>query len=417
MSDLKFNYGSLAEKYRPVNWNDIIGVNRQYIENLKYFISNDISIPGILIVGPSGSGKTTLAQLIGRTINCYNRKKGSAEPCGYCDVCLGLSTTNNHEITIERAADKEILERLINISSCPPYIVSSSSNGEKIINDNQRNIIIINEIQQLSGKALQEALRVLEPEPFKKIHTTWILTSMNIDSLGGEVSEALKRRCHTYKLGFHSDVEIKKRFNQIFPNMDKLALEGFSKLNNRTMGEAWSNFNLIHPRYNIENITEEVVYEVLGGGCTPKSRVELYNLLYKKDNDFIKLINLWRSNGLDNRSLNSFILGDIARYSIYINDDKEQDEILKLMGDIYSCYDNNLPIEYALLSNSNKLIFGVLGKCNKTDKNSNVKENRNKLNIETNINNSKFIEEEKKDKEENVDIENKLDKLISEIFP
>lgn len=404
MSNVQLNYGSLAEKYRPIKWTDIIGVNKQYIDNLKYFISNEIPIPGILIIGPSGSGKTTLAQLVGRTINCYNRKKGSAEPCGHCEVCLGLSTINNHEITIERAADKEVLERLINISSCPPYIVTTSSNGDTIINDNQRNIIIINEIQQLSGKALQEALRVLEPEPFKTIHTTWILTSMNIDSLGGEVSEALKRRCHTYKLGFHSNDEIERRFNQIFPQMDKSALKGFSKLNNRTMGEAWSNFNLIHPRYKIEEITEDIVYEVLGGGCTPKSRIELYNLLYKKDKSYIDLINQWRSNGLDNKSLNSFILSDISRYSIYINNDKEQEELLSLMKDIYSCYDNNLPIEYALISNCNKLIFGALGKCNNIDKNLNVEKNREDINIDYQKKEVNKEEEKEENKKESLEI-------------
>lgn len=374
----KFDYGSLAEKYRPLHWSGLVGVNPQYIENLKYFIKKDLPLPSILIIGPSGSGKTTLARIIGRTINCLNRKPGTADPCGRCRVCLGLSTANNTEITIERASDKERVEELISRSNSAPYIIRGD-NGEEVVNDEQRVVYILNEIQNLSYVTLQSLLNVLERQPHETKRCVWILTTMNL-SLGNQVPQAIDRRSLTYQLGYHSKEEIKRRLSNIFPQMRPEAIEAFSSLNNKTIGHAWSNFNLIYPRVDIEDITEEIIYETLGGGCTPKRRIELYKSLYTKNSNTLDIIESWRSKGLSDEDLTNFILKDLAIYSLYINSDEEANNLIQISRDICNCFTESIPIEYALLPNSHNDVFGVLGKCKETDKYSNsIKSNNESI--------------------------------------
>lgn len=362
-----FIYVSLSEKYRPNTWSDLIGINPQYIENIRFNIENNEPVKFILIYGPPGTGKTTLAQIIASSTNCLNREKGSSEPCGYCDVCLGISEDNITSITIGKASDKLILETLISKSQSPPMILENEK-GE-IINKEQRVINIINEVQKLSGNAIQQLLEAFEPPPHRNFNSLWILTTMDLESIGSITAEALRRRAQDYELGFHSSKEIKKRMISIFPQMDIKAIDAFSSLTNKTMGEAWSKFNLIHPRITIEDITEDIIYEVLGGGCTPSERIKLYACLYKKSTESRHLIETWKSKGLKEETLTNFILEDLSIYTLYIKDDKEQKEVLSLTRDIYSCIQEGISIEVALIANSNKNVFKVLGKCNKEDKN------------------------------------------------
>lgn len=69
---------NLTEKYRPKEWDKIIGQEHiipQIREMCKKHVENQSKMPNLLFTGPAGTGKTTLAHLIGKTIFGDNYKK------------------------------------------------------------------------------------------------------------------------------------------------------------------------------------------------------------------------------------------------------------------------------------------------------------------------------------------------------
>jgi len=57
----------LTEKYRPKNWDELVGQD-EIIKSIREALKNPIGIPHFLFVGPAGVGKTTTAYLIAREL-------------------------------------------------------------------------------------------------------------------------------------------------------------------------------------------------------------------------------------------------------------------------------------------------------------------------------------------------------------
>ena len=78
-------YQALYRKYRPKNFNDVVG-QKYVIETLKKSIQNKKISHAYMFFGPRGIGKTTIAKILSRAVNCENPIEGN--PCEKCDSCL-----------------------------------------------------------------------------------------------------------------------------------------------------------------------------------------------------------------------------------------------------------------------------------------------------------------------------------------
>ncbi|HEC1786864.1 TPA: DNA polymerase III subunit gamma/tau, partial [Campylobacter lari] len=86
---------ALAVKYRPKNFNELVGQNT-VSTSLKYALENNRLAHAYLFSGLRGSGKTSSARIFSRALVCENGP--SANPCGECSQCLSSLNGSNIDI-------------------------------------------------------------------------------------------------------------------------------------------------------------------------------------------------------------------------------------------------------------------------------------------------------------------------------
>ena len=69
------HYLALYRKYRPTNFNEVVGQDKVITVIKNEIINNRIS-HAYLFSGPRGTGKTTTAKIIAKLVNCTNPVNG-----------------------------------------------------------------------------------------------------------------------------------------------------------------------------------------------------------------------------------------------------------------------------------------------------------------------------------------------------
>lgn len=159
---------------RPHTFGEMYGCDgvKTYFYNLaKRRDVNDVKAkspyPGaILLQGIFGGGKTTAAKIIAQMISCEH-PKANGDPCCECPSCKAIinETFDRDCIQIDggQTGKDEIIDTVTNFISKPAY------------RGNLQKVVIMEEIQELSTKAKNALLKILE-KPKDNIH--FIFTSM-----------------------------------------------------------------------------------------------------------------------------------------------------------------------------------------------------------------------------------------------
>jgi replication-associated recombination protein RarA len=79
--------------FEPRRLSEVVGYDAE-VELMNRWLRSDNFPRGILFSGDIGVGKTMLANLLATAAACLNRAKGSAEPCGQCQVCRNYINGN-----------------------------------------------------------------------------------------------------------------------------------------------------------------------------------------------------------------------------------------------------------------------------------------------------------------------------------
>lgn len=181
---------NLAEKYRPVVLDDLVGQDAA-VSMIQGWIKKKRFPSTILISGTTGAGKTTLARMIARYINC---EKHSA--CGKCDFC--------------KVSNEEVFDLLE---------INAGTNGNiddvrSLIERSKRSptfnkyVVLIDEAHLLGDKA-ESALLVPLEKPSK--NAIWILCTTDID----KIKITVKNRCAHIPLKAVPEKDIAQRLMEI----------------------------------------------------------------------------------------------------------------------------------------------------------------------------------------------------------
>ena len=178
-------YRVLARKYRPTNFDELIGQDI-LVRTLTNAIESGRLAQAYMLTGVRGVGKTTTARIIARALNCIgpDGKGGpTIKPCGVCANCEAITQDRHVDVLEMDAASRTGVDDIRDIVDGVRYGPVSA----------RYKVYIIDEVHMLSKNAFNALLKTLEEPP---PHTKFIFATTEIR----KVPVTVLSRCQRFDL-------------------------------------------------------------------------------------------------------------------------------------------------------------------------------------------------------------------------
>lgn len=193
-------YIALARKYRPQNFEDLLGQDA-LVQTLTNAIKNNRLHHAYILTGIRGVGKTTTARLIARAINCLGQDGNGGptiHPCGVCENCKAIAADRHIDVIELDAASKTGVDDMREILDGVRYKPTNA----------RFKVYIIDEVHMLSKSAFNALLKTLEEPP---AHVKFIFATTEIR----KVPVTILSRCQRFDLQRLSVETLINLFNKI----------------------------------------------------------------------------------------------------------------------------------------------------------------------------------------------------------
>ena len=240
-------YQALYRKYRPLQFEDVVGQN-VIVNTLKNAVVYNHISHAYLFSGPRGTGKTTIAKIFARAVNCLDSKDGLA--CGKCKNCqYSFSKECMDIIEIDAASNNgvdEIRELRNNVNILPSEL--------------KYKVYIIDEVHMLSIGAFNALLKTIEEPPS---HVIFVLATTDPQKIPATIIS----RCQWYTFKKISNNDIVKRLRQIVDNeeitVDNTVLEKIAEASDGGLRDAIGLLDKLRA-YSTGAISLDDFYEING---------------------------------------------------------------------------------------------------------------------------------------------------------
>ena len=265
----KIKHKVLALKYRPKNFNELIGQ-----KVMAETITNSIKLNKIpnayLFTGIRGVGKTTTARIVAKSLNCKNGIKNLCDE-DMCEHCKSITNSNHLDVLEMDAASRTGIDDIRELIDSSKYNPTSA----------KYKIIILDEVHMLSKQAFNGLLKTLEEPP---PHLKFIFATTEVK----KIPVTIISRCQRFDL---HRVPVKDLFKNI-KNISKLengkiteeALTLIAKAAEGSVRDSLSLLDRALVSQNIEQqeIDENFVRKMLG--LADRSKIlNLFNLILQGD--------------------------------------------------------------------------------------------------------------------------------------
>ena len=178
-------YRVLARKYRPRNFEELIGQHAM-VQTIGNAIQRGRIAHAFLLTGVRGVGKTSTARLIAKALNCVGpdgQGGPTIQPCGVCEPCVAIAEGRHIDVVEMDAASHTGVDDVREIIEAVRYASVSA----------RFKIYIIDEVHMLSKNAFNALLKTLEEPPE---HVKFLFATTEVD----KVPVTVLSRCQRFDL-------------------------------------------------------------------------------------------------------------------------------------------------------------------------------------------------------------------------
>lgn len=240
---------ALHQKYRPQTIAELVG--QPYIKTALTNAVKYLQIaPAYLFTGSRGTGKTSTARIFAKSLNCLNSKKPTDQPCGICQSCRSIETSNSLDVSeIDAASNNGVddARALIERSTLAPVA-------------GRYRIFILDECHCLTGNAFNALLKCIEEPP---PHVVFILCTTELH----KVLPTIVSRCQVFNFRTLSVQAIVQHLGIVADaesiSIDDEALTAIARLSDGGLRDALQLLGQVS--LLDEDITPNHVMEIAGG--------------------------------------------------------------------------------------------------------------------------------------------------------
>ena len=278
-------YQALYRKYRPTNFDEVVG-QTHIIQTLKNAIVQNRIAHAYLFCGPRGTGKTSIAKIFAKTLNCTNSQDA---PCGVCENCKMAANGSHPDIIEIDAASNNGVDEVRNLIDKVKYAPMQG----------KYKIYIIDEVHMMTSGAFNALLKTIEEPP---AHVIFIFATTEPN----KVLPTIISRCQRFDFNKVSMHDIKYILSVVCKNegieIDENGLTLIAQLADGGMRDALSILDQC-VAYCSSHIDVNDIRKIYGV-VTSEDIGKLFYSVYKKDVDsFVKDIQKYSDMGMDIKRL------------------------------------------------------------------------------------------------------------------
>ena len=278
----KMSFLSLYRKYRPENFNDLIGQDH-VVQTLKNALKNDRVAHAYLFAGPRGTGKTSTAKVFAKALNC-SKPGADFEPCGECSSCQRIDNGSSLDVIEIDAASNRGIDEIRELREKVKFYPG----------EGKYKVYIIDEVHMLTKGAFNALLKTLEEPPDSVV---FILATTEPH----KVITTIMSRCQRFDFSLLTLSDIKMRLQYIVNKEGyEIAPESLDILARSARGGMRDGISLLDQAISFSDgsLDSEEIGRMLGRINKDQLKEFLVYLSKKKSQKALKLLDEQLESGL-----------------------------------------------------------------------------------------------------------------------